>query len=160
MTQSRTLELNEPAVASVVVEALRQGLGEALLGVVLFGSRARGDALETSDWDLLIVAENLPEKALARRLFLKQLLPIPCRGAVSILARTPAEFTAHLPSLYLDIAQDGRILYDPTGFVTKKLTFLRRLIRQLGLSRETTTAGDVWRWQSEPPADWRSAWHG
>lgn len=159
MTRPATSNPSETDVAAVATEALRQGLGEALLGVVLFGSRARGDAHDTSDWDLLVIAEDLPERALARRLFLKQMLPVSCRGGVSILARTPAEFTAHLPSLFLDIAQDGRILYDRTGLLTQKLTFLRGLILRLGLSRETTPAGDVWRWQREPPADWRSAWH-
>src|SRR5579875_1660192 len=38
-----------------VVEALRAGLGERLVAVVLFGSRARGDHRPTSDWDLLVI---------------------------------------------------------------------------------------------------------
>jgi uncharacterized protein len=149
---------SEPDMASLVVEALCQGLGDRLLAVVLFGSRARGDANQTSDWDMLVIAQNLPEKPFARRLYLKQLLPLSCRGAVSILARTPTEFKAHLPSLYLDIALDGRVLHDPTGYVTREMVALKLLMKQVGLYREKTSAGEIWRWQTEPTPDWHLAW--
>ncbi len=48
-----------------LVEHLRRQLGERL--VVLFGSRARGEATEESDWDLLIIVEGLPRSPLARQ---------------------------------------------------------------------------------------------
>ena len=147
-------------VAELAVEALRQGLRDLLVAVVLFGSRARGDALEASDWDMLVIAHDLPEKPLDRRFYLKELLPESCRGAISILARTPSEFRSQLPSLYLDIALDGCVLYDPTGYMSAELAALRQLMRQVGLYREITSAGDNWRWQNEPVDDWRQAWHG
>lgn len=34
-----------------LVESLRQGLGQNLIAVVLFGSRARGEATVESDWE-------------------------------------------------------------------------------------------------------------
>lgn len=160
MDSVKTIEMLEQDVAELSVEALRRGLGERLLSVVLFGSRARGDNLETSDWDMLVIAHDLPERPLVRRFYLKDLLPVSCRGAVSILARTPSEFRSQLPSLYLDIALDGRILYDPTGYMTGELAVLKRLMRQVGLYREVTSAGDNWHWQNEPVADWRKAWQG
>ncbi|WP_322487498.1 nucleotidyltransferase domain-containing protein [Chloroflexus sp.] len=43
-----------------VVAAFQQQLGHNLIGIVLFGSRARGDARPESDWDLLLIAEHLP----------------------------------------------------------------------------------------------------
>jgi len=49
-----------------VVRALQQGLGKKLVAVVLFGSRARGDAKEESDWDMLVIAEDLPERQMER----------------------------------------------------------------------------------------------
>jgi predicted nucleotidyltransferase len=36
-----------------IVSGLREGLGDDLLAVVLFSSRARGEAREGSDWDFL-----------------------------------------------------------------------------------------------------------
>ena len=158
MTAIGATDQSAPDVAALVVEALCQELGDRLLAVVLFGSRAREDARKTSDWDVLVIAEDLPEKLFARRLYLKQLLPLSCRGAVSILARTPSEFKASLPALYLDIALDGRVYYDPTGYVARELAALKQLMSQVGLYRERTSAGDIWRWQTEPTIDWRLAW--
>ena len=51
------------------IKALREALGDNLIAVVLYGSRAKGEAHDQSDWDLLLIAENLPEKPLARHFF-------------------------------------------------------------------------------------------
>lgn len=51
----------ERAVSQKAVEALRAGLGERLVAVVLFGSQACGDHRLESDWDLLVIAKGLPE---------------------------------------------------------------------------------------------------
>lgn len=148
----------EVNVAGAVVRALREGLGNALISVVLFGSRARQEGRADSDWDLLVIAEGLPSSSFARRLYLKSLLPADCRGAVSMLARTPAEFEAQLSSLYLDIALDGQVLYDPSGYTSRRLATLRQFLGDIGLFRERTTAGDWWRWRKTPPPNWRERW--
>jgi len=77
---------------------------------------------------------------------------------MALLARTPEEFEGHVASLYLDIALDGRILYDPTGYAAERLSTLRRLIKEAGLYRERTRAGDVWRWKEPPRGDWVMSW--
>jgi uncharacterized protein len=99
-----------------LIAALREALGDSLIAVVLYGSRAKGEAHVQSDWDLLLIAENLPEKPLARHFFLKRALPAAYRGAVSLVAKTPVEFESRVPPLFLDIALDGIILYDPKGY--------------------------------------------
>jgi predicted nucleotidyltransferase len=139
------------------VGALRAALGERLVSVVLFGSRARGDAKPESDWDLLVIAEGLPARYMERHSFLRRRLP-PATAGVSLLAKTPSEFESYLPPLYLDIALDGKILYDPRGFAATKLNYLRGLIEGAGLFREQTTAGDIWRWRKQPVAEWELAW--
>ena len=145
-------------IGDQAVEALRVGLGSGLVAAVLFGSRARGDASPTSDWDLLVIARDLPARTFQRHLFLKRMLPPACRGAVSILAKTPDEFQARLPSLYLDIALDGHILYDVDGFAERSLIALRRLIRKSGLYRERTDAGVSWQWEKPPSGTWSLEW--
>lgn len=128
------------------------------MAAVLFGSRARADATPGSDWDILVLAEGLPEHPLERHTLLKRRLPADSRGSVSILARTPDEFKSHLPSLYLDIALDGRILYDPRGYASDRLGALRRSIEKAGLYRERTLAGDIWQWRNPPRGSWSLGW--
>ena len=152
---------HEPAaddVARMAVEGLRGGLGQRLVAVVLFGSQARGDASPASDWDLLVIAEGLAERPFVRRLRLKQLLPAACRGLVSLLARTPREFEANMPSLYLDIALDGRILYDPHGYAARRLAELQSVLARTGLHRQRTGSGDIWRWREPPSKPWALGW--
>lgn len=141
-----------------VVESLRRALGEDMVALVLFGSRARGDAEPGSDWDLLIIARHLPERHMARYRLLKGLLPPFWRGRVAILAKTPAEFEAALPSLYLDIALDGVILYDPQGYAQARLQRLRRLIEAKGLKREKRGNEFVWEWRAFPGFHWSLRW--
>jgi predicted nucleotidyltransferase len=43
------------------VEACKKKLGENLISIVLFGSRVKGYARKDSDYDLLIIAKNLPD---------------------------------------------------------------------------------------------------
>ncbi len=59
-----------------VVIALREALSDDLIALVLFGSRARGDARPDSDWDLLLIAKNLPERPFARHLYLQKNCPL------------------------------------------------------------------------------------
>lgn len=141
-----------------VVAALRQGLGDDLVAVVLFGSRARGEADEASDWDLLVMAHNLPGRTFERHIRLKGLLPVAWRGRTAILAKTPEEFEARLPSLYLDIALDGIVLYDPDGYAARRLASLRQLSEKQGLYRERVQDDLVWRWERFPGFDWSLEW--
>ena len=141
-----------------VIQCLKEQLGDKLVAVVLFGSQARGEAAAQSDWDLLVLAESLPTRLLARYRFVKNLLPPYWRGRVSILAKTPCEFESVLPPLYLDIASDGKILYDPTGYIGRKLHQLQYLIHRLGLVRRRRGRDIVWGWKTSPKAEWSLRW--
>lgn len=143
-----------------VVESLQRVLGDRLLALVLFGSRARGDAEASSDWDILLIAEGLPEKYLERHFFVKRALPGEWRGRVALLAKTREEFEGGFPSLYLDIGQDGVILYDPEGYATERLTRIRELTNLAHLRREHREWGWTWRWEKPPRGDWRIDWEG
>jgi predicted nucleotidyltransferase len=141
-----------------VVAALDRALGDDLVGIALFGSRARGDAGEESDWDLLVIAYSLPKRAFQRHLWLKSLLPTEWRGQVTILGKTPQEFTASLPPLFLDIALDGVVLYDRDGYLKEKLDRLKRLIAERGLRREIVELDMTWRWREFPGFGWSLQW--
>ncbi len=139
------------------VDSLQTALGANLVSIVLFGSRARGDSKKQSDWDLLVIANELPKRYLERHLFLRTLLA-PELASISFVAKTQREFESYLPSLYLDIALDGKILYDPDGYAFSRIKYLRNLIVKSGLVREHSTAGDTWRWSEQPMGEWELEW--
>jgi hypothetical protein len=154
------MSVPRPTELSSLVEGLKHGLSEKLWGLVLFGSVARGEARESSDLDLLLVADNLPEKFTARMRYLRCLLPDELRGSVSFIARTRAEFEAGFPSYYLDIGLDGIILYDRANYMQQKLARIRELMKTAGLKRHRTDYGFSWEWQKPPGGHWRIDWSG
>ena len=141
-----------------LTSALREQLGSQFIALVLFGSRARGDAEDTSDWDLLLIAENLPRKAFDRHLYVKQLLPHSWRAVASVLAKTPEEFDASLQTVYLDIATDGVVLYDTGQYITDRLMLVRQQLQSVGLHRVQQGRDMHWRWKTAPWADWSFEW--
>ena len=141
-----------------VLSGLKKGLGDRLAAVALFGSRARGDAMPQSDWDIFVLAEGLPDKPFRRHLLLKRMIPPRWRGKVSIIAKTPEEFERYLAGLFLDIAVDGVILFDPQGYLSQKLDLIRRLIKQKGLTREKRGRDLIWRWKRYPGPNWSIEW--
>ena len=141
-----------------IVEGLKEKLTDCLVAVVLFGSRARGDDHEESDWDILVIAHDLPDRPFRRHIFLNAHLPPRWRAAISLIAKTPEEFEASLPAFYLDIALDGIVLYDPHGYMQEKLTRLQTLIRKKGLRREKIEGSFAWRWDKFPGFDWSIEW--
>ncbi|MFQ3683792.1 nucleotidyltransferase domain-containing protein [Roseiflexus sp.] len=106
-----------------------------MAAVTLFGSRARGEAAPESDWDLLVIAKNLPERVMKHHALLKGLVPDIWHDSLSILVRTPQDLESHLPALYLEIALDGIVLFDTDGYLAQRLAKLRAAIERLGLER-------------------------
>jgi hypothetical protein len=88
------------------------------------------------------------------------MLPAAERGWISLLAKTPQEFEASLPALYLDIALDGIVLFDPDHYIADKLVILRHLIGEKGLRRERAGQDLVWRWREFPGFGWAVEWEG
>ncbi len=142
-----------------LVEALKAKLGDALTAIVLFGSRARGKRGKTRDWDLFLVAEGLPENPFDRQLALRALLPRDA-GGISIVAKTKKEFESTFPSLYLDLATDGIVLYDSQSYIKNKLDEIRGIIQKAGLKRKRRRDSLVWQWERRPARDWRIDWSG
>lgn len=143
-----------------VIVALREALGEELVAIVLFGSRARGDARPDSDWDLLLIAENLPASPWRRNQRLQGWLPPDWRGHVNLLARTPAEWYNGVSSLALDIALDGIVLYErPHSRFSARLVALQEQLASLGLMRHPLGGGEwIWLWRDQPPQRWELEW--
>lgn len=138
-----------------LVEHLEQTLGDRLDAVVLFGSRARGEARTDSDWDLLIVVEGLPRSPLKRWRWWVSVVPLEKREGISPLLRTPEEWYARVTPLTAEIAYDGRVLYDAAGRMRRYLTRVRDALASLGLERQNVDNMPIWVWrQGVFPQNW------
>ena len=133
-----------------VRDALRTAhLSFQIVGAVVFGSAATGGATASSDLDLLVVARGIPRKRHRRTreaVEIKRLLPdIP----VDVLLMTPDEvqsnFANHNP-LFLDLAEDGILVLDEDGSLTRAVRDTRQDIQRRGIER--TEHG--WRFPTEP----------
>ncbi len=145
--------------AEPAIDAFKAKLGEGLIAVVLYGSHARGEGGRTSDWDLFMIVEGLPENPFDRQLALRALLPPEVAG-VSPVAKTKREFETTFPPLYLDLAVDGIVLYDPEGYMHGKLQEIRALITAAGLRRVRRGNALIWKWRRAPEGRWRIGWSG
>jgi len=65
---SRSQVIRELQVIEGVVISVSREEGVDVKSIILFGSRARGDYREDSDWDLLVVVGGSPSREAIRRL--------------------------------------------------------------------------------------------
>jgi predicted nucleotidyltransferase len=85
--------------------------GERIERVILFGSRARGDARESSDYDVAIFLKNLRDRWLERqRLADLRVKLIDDTGAFFDFLPFPAEAYAERSPLMREIRLEGRDL--------------------------------------------------
>lgn len=140
-----------------IVAHYRSLLGERLVGLVLYGSRARGDAREDSDLDLFLLAEGLADDPWERAPLLLFPRHAPRDPAVALRALTPQEYARDLSPLDLDIAIDGRVLYDRDGYAASRIALIRQRVAEAGLYR---TSELIWRWRKWPVVDWEINWDG
>ena len=135
-----------------------ESLGENLTSVVLFGSVARGEARGESDIDLLVVAGDLPRGAFDRRELVaparERLLPeleaLWEQGMyidfAEVIKTEAAAQRFHL--LYLDLTEEGVLLYDRNGFFAGVLEAVRQRLIELGARRRRL--GQIVYWDLKP----------
>ena len=116
-------------------------IGESLLGVILFGSTARGEAGDGSDIDLmLVVSSDLP---LNRRLY--------AQWDDNLSDENYSPHFVHLPdsidkagSIWYEAAVDGIVLYEKGRHVSRFLGRIRRKIVGGGLERRVAYGHPYW----------------
>jgi predicted nucleotidyltransferase len=97
-------------------ENLVKRLGDRVVAVALFGSRARGEASERSDFDFFVVVRDFDEKN--RRFKIYHCLHSVVKRDVTVIDVDEDELFREdlkIDSLLLNIIWDSVILYDPTG---------------------------------------------
>ena len=149
----------DKSLSQGLIKALTETLKSDLWGIVLFGSRARGEGKSFSDWDVFIIADGVPQNPVDRTMFLRDLFSKKGIKKVSPIVRTREEFEKSLRPLYLDIAWDGIILFDQEGYVELKIKEIRKIIEKSGLQRRKKRGGWVWEWERPPePGKWELEW--
>lgn len=140
---------------------LQDRLGQVLSSVVLYGSAARGTAGVKSDIDLLIIVDypqgkkrEIEEKVSEIYLDFEDsdyfegadLTGLRAKLEYILLTREEALNTR---PFYLDISQDGLVLFDRDDFFNRKLTRLRKRMTELG-TRRVFLDDMTWLWELKP----------
>jgi predicted nucleotidyltransferase len=119
-----------PEPVEAVVRSAQEVVGEALAGVVAFGSWARGEATESSDVDVLIVIDD--RVAVTRELYRRwdtSPLRLDGRAVEPHFVRLP-DPDARPTGLWAEVAVDGIVLFDPEYVVSRRLARVRTAIAE------------------------------
>lgn len=138
--------------------ACQRHYGSRLISVAVFGSVGRGTPRPDSDIDLLVVADPLPQGRLARSddfaavdaamaSHLSRAHEVGLHPSISAVFKTPDEVTAGSP-LFLDMLEDGRILFDRNGFLRDAFDAFAARLSRLGARR--LWRGEHWFWDLKP----------
>jgi predicted nucleotidyltransferase len=148
------------SVLKKIVEFYQEYLRDRLVSIILFGSHARGDAKETSDYDLFIIAEGLPLRPFQRLLFIRKPLQGQFEKRLCIIAKTREEVLNNFPPMFLDLGLDGVILFDREDFFNHLQIRIKEIIHQAGLEREKSDGEFYWEWKKPPQKGWEITWSG
>jgi len=135
-------EVGGPASAAVY-ETLGR-FGGDVIGVVAFGSWARGEAAAGSDVDLLLVVR--PDTEVTRGLY-----RVWDEAPVSWEGHAVEPHFVHLPEpgsritgLWAEVAVEGVVLFDPGFRVSRRLATLRRRVMEERLVRRRAHGQPYW----------------
>lgn len=131
--------------ATAVVGRAAELLGPALVGVVVYGSWARGEVSDASDVDVLVVLDRgvALDRALYRRW---DTAPVSWQG------RSVDPHFVHLPrenesvaGVWGEVAVDGVVLFERDDRLSARLVRVRRAIAEGRLVRRTVHGQTYWK---------------
>ena len=130
--------------AAETVRRAGELMGESLVGVVVFGSWARGESADTSDIDVLIVIDG--DVPITRELYRRwDAAPVAWSG------RPVDPHFVHLPpkrrtpsGLWAEVAIDGIVLHDPRHRLFPWLAAVRRALAEGRLCRRVVHGTGYW----------------
>ncbi len=145
----------------VFVNLLSHYYRNKLLSVVVYGSVARNKARENSDIDILIILEKAQAEYYKRtEEIIKILKKLRHTNEYNLLRKKgysayikPIIFSKQETKankyLFLDIIEDGIILYDQNQFFKKRLLSFKKRLKELGAKRFYLNNGS-WYWILKP----------
>ncbi|WP_287152606.1 nucleotidyltransferase domain-containing protein [Candidatus Solincola tengchongensis] len=130
----------QPDIDHALLESFLGSLRErlSLSSLVVFGSRATGENLEESDYDILVLSPDFEKYNRFERI---ELLLDAWPGLLPLepLAMTPEEFAAAEGALVWDVLEEGVVVLDDGTFEGKRRRHLQRV-----KSGELRKEGDFW----------------
>ena len=125
-------------------------LDKCVVGIILFGSLARGEISGKSDIDLLVLHDGcgIPDPV-ERRRYLYEIIHSALKGrfeAITLLDMELKHFLQpnEITPLLLNIYWDGVVLLDRAGILTNYLKNIRRKIMASGLKRVKSGRTYIW----------------
>ena len=123
-------------ISNRIRDRIKDLSGMTIISVAIFGSSARNEEYTGSDIDLLVVADGIPNDVVQRVsdiVRIKRTLDLRIPLDVLLVSKDECQsnFRNHNP-LYLDIAIDGKIVYD-TGFLETLVRETREYISSSGI---------------------------
>ena len=129
---------------TTVISRAAELFGANLSGVVLFGSFARGEAMQNSDVDVLVVLNE--GAAITRDLYKRweeKELIVSSRTVEPSIVALPKE--SEPPSgLWAEVALDGVVVWDSNGRIHRHLARVRKNISEGKLRRENVHGQNYW----------------
>jgi hypothetical protein len=133
---------SDPQLTNALSELRKLYEPQGLIGVVLFGSRARQEARADSDYDLFLIFE--PATQIRRELYRKWEQAALHHPAVSIHASALLEASSTPPGIWLEVAWDGQVLWEKDPRVSQRLHLLKERIARGDYRRKTAHGQGYW----------------
>lgn len=135
-------------VWDAVVDTIRQAFGDAIRGIVLFGSTARNEATEESDIDLLIVLADgaAPDRSMYDQWDAQAgpaLRDLVARPITPHFVRLPRE-VLDAGGLWYEVAVDGVLLWEEDGAVSDFLRAVRAAMAEGRIRRKAVHGHPYW----------------
>ena len=109
---SHTIPSESRAIAGLIKNTI--SLADGTASVILFGSRARGDAADDSDWDFLILTQQIDTNLLSdkfRKIILRD-VELKYNVAISLIVKNATLWQTDyaVTNIYKSINEDGILL--------------------------------------------------
>ncbi|RLE91547.1 MAG: nucleotidyltransferase domain-containing protein [Thermoprotei archaeon] len=134
---------------------LKKALGDRFVGLMLFGSYARGEASKESDVDVLVVLHGL--KGFKARSEIYSILAEQVKKPITLIDVELEEVSKkdlEVTPLLINILYDGLIIYDELGILRKLKDNVFKLVKKAQLVRYRTPNGKYgWKRANEKPLE-------
>ena len=129
----------------LIVNCLRKKFGRRLLGVMLFGSRARGDYKSHSDYDIFVLLKDLNKKDKFQAYEALREFRNRYYKDTSLVVLSREEIYKNIDSpIILNAFYEGEILYDKEGIMKKIKKKILCKMKELGMRRVKKEWGYTW----------------